>query len=257
MFLSTHFGLGVLFLSFVLCVLFNFPEGILLSSVCLPIPRIVLSFAFHFLHRLWSQPKNTENGILPVQRLHREALSEHGDAFQLGARATMRPYGSTIEDAVGYFKTVNFPIPGKATSLDRGGYPPAAGGDKAFTPAGLREVEKETQAWLQFETEQYILDESLQAQVLKLAQKQGRNKACGFVGPFDAILRAPTGAEEAQKINAGISSLFQAAAEAGVHMGRVVGSGSMTGTNGSSAFIYIHTPHRTTVGTHLLLSHGS
>ena len=31
------------------------------------------------------------HGILPVQRLAREARSEHGDAFQLGARATMRP----------------------------------------------------------------------------------------------------------------------------------------------------------------------
>ena len=37
-------------------------------------------------------------GITSVQRLHREAVSEHGDAFQLGARATMRPYGTTVAD---------------------------------------------------------------------------------------------------------------------------------------------------------------
>ena len=52
---------------------------------------------------------------------------------------------------------------------------------------------------------------------------QGRNKACGFVGPFDAILRKGEVPEMAEAITA----LFRAAAERGVHMGRVVGSGSM------------------------------
>ena len=41
----------------------------------------------------------SRHGILPVQRLAREARSEHGDVFQLGARATMRPYGTTYEEA--------------------------------------------------------------------------------------------------------------------------------------------------------------
>ena len=35
-------------------------------------------------------------GITPVQRLHREARSEHGDSLTMGARATMMPYGNTI-----------------------------------------------------------------------------------------------------------------------------------------------------------------
>ena len=30
-------------------------------------------------------------GLLPIQRLHREALSQLGDVFQRGARASMRP----------------------------------------------------------------------------------------------------------------------------------------------------------------------
>ena len=42
-------------------------------------------------------------GLLPVQRLHREARSAHGDAFQLGARATMRPYGTMVEEAHDYY----------------------------------------------------------------------------------------------------------------------------------------------------------
>ena len=46
-------------------------------------------------------------GLLSVQRLHREAVSEHGDAFQLGARATMRPYGTTVEDARQYLRAVH------------------------------------------------------------------------------------------------------------------------------------------------------
>lgn len=75
-------------------------------------------------------------GLLPVQRLHREALSAHGDAYQLGARATLRPYATTYEEAERYFRTVSFPVPGRATPYDRGGYPVRAG-DRSmmFTPA--------------------------------------------------------------------------------------------------------------------------
>jgi hypothetical protein len=58
-------------------------------------------------------------GLLPVQRLHREAVSAHGDAFQLGARATMRPYGTTLAEAETYFKAITFPTPGAATPFDR------------------------------------------------------------------------------------------------------------------------------------------
>jgi len=163
-------------------------------------------------------------GLLPVQRLHREALSQHGDAYQLGARATMRPYSTTYEDAERYFRTINFPVPGKATPDDRGGYP-VRSGDRTmmFTPASLREAETETQGWLQFETAEYILDTELRDRVLDLMAAQGRNKVCGFVGPFDAILREGV----IPQIEPATDALFRAAAERGVHMGRVVGSGSM------------------------------
>ncbi|HIG18729.1 MAG TPA: M23 family metallopeptidase, partial [Candidatus Handelsmanbacteria bacterium] len=66
-------------------------------------------------------------GLLQCQRLHREAFSSHGDVFQLGARATMKPYGTTYEDAERFFRAVNFPVPGQATPDDRGGYPVRTG----------------------------------------------------------------------------------------------------------------------------------
>lgn len=163
-------------------------------------------------------------GLLPVQRLHREALSSHGDVYQLGARATMRPYSTTYEDAERYFRTINFPVPGKATPDDRGGYP-VRSGDRTmmFTPDSLRNAETETQGWIQFETAEFILNTELRDRVLDLMAAQGRNKACGFVGPFDAILREGA----IPQIEPATDALFRAAAERGVHMGRVVGSGSM------------------------------
>jgi hypothetical protein len=163
-------------------------------------------------------------GLLPVQRLHREALSSHGDVYQLGGRATMRPYSTTYEDAERYFRTINFPVPGKATPDDRGGYP-VRSGDRTmmFTPDSLRNAETETQGWIQFETAEFILNTELRDRVLDLMAAQGRNKACGFVGPFDAILREGA----IPQIEPATDALFRAAAERGVHMGRVVGSGSM------------------------------
>ena len=164
------------------------------------------------------------HGLLPLQRLHREASSSHGDAFQLGARATMRPYATTLREAEEYYRSIRFPNPGSATPFDRGGYPVRMGDrSMTFTPDSIREAETETQGWLQFETAELILYASVRDRVLDLMGEQGRNRACGFVGPFDAILRegAIPEMEEA------IGRLFQAAARRGVHMGRVIGSGSM------------------------------
>ena len=163
-------------------------------------------------------------GLLPVQRLHREALSAHGDAYQLGARATMRPYGTTYEEAERYFRSVNFPAPGRATPYDRGGYPVRTG-DRTmmFTPEDLRNAETDVQGWLQFETAEYIMDTGLRDRLLDLMAAQGRNKACGFVGPFDAMLREG----DLPQVNDAVNELFRVAAGKGVHMGRVVGSGSM------------------------------
>lgn len=164
-------------------------------------------------------------GILPIQRLNREAVSEHGDAFQKGARATMRPYGTTFEEAVQYYKAVTFPEEGKATKDDRGGYP-VRGGDRSmkFTPGELRAAEVDTQGWIQFETGEYILNTTLRNKVLDLMVRQGNNKACVFVGPFDAILREGASNE----MDRAIGDLFRACSERGILAGRVVGSGSMT-----------------------------
>ena len=163
-------------------------------------------------------------GLLPLQRLHREARSAHGDAFQLGARATMRPYATTMEEAQSYYKSINFPVPGKASAYDRGGYPVRTGDrSMTFTPETLLNAEKETQGWLQFETAELIVDAKLRDRVLDLMEAQGENKACGFVGPFDAILREGDIPEMEEAIN----DLFRAAAKRKIHMGRVVGSGTM------------------------------
>ncbi len=163
-------------------------------------------------------------GLLAVQRLHREARSAHGDVYQMGARASLRPYSTTYEDAEAFFKSVNFPVPGQATPDDRGGYPVRTG-DRTmmFTPDDLRNAETETQGWIQFETAEYILDRKLRDRVLDLMAAQGRNKACGFVGPFDAILREG----EIPEINDAVNELFREASKRGIHTGRVVGSGSM------------------------------
>lgn len=164
-------------------------------------------------------------GLLPVQRLHREALSAFGDAYQLGARATMRPYGTTFEEAERYLRCVRFPEPRKATPHDRGGYPVRTGDRSAvFTPDELRSAESETQSWVQFETAEYIMDTGLRDRVLDLMARQGPHRSCGFVGPFDTILREG----DLPEVNDAINDLFRAAARRGIHMGRVVGSGSLT-----------------------------
>ncbi len=164
-------------------------------------------------------------GILPVQRLHRAAVSEFGDSFVMGARAAMRPYGTTLEEAERFFASLSYPVPGHATSDDRGGYPVRTG-DRSliFTPDELRAAETETQGWLQFETGEYIVDRSIRDRLLDLMARQGRHRAVAFVGPFDAILRERRGDE----IGPAMNDLFQAAAAKGIHSGRVVGSGSMT-----------------------------
>jgi len=163
------------------------------------------------------------NGITPVQRLHREARSEHGDALCTGARATMMPYGTTFREAEEYFRCVNFPQEGAATPFDRGAFPVRNGSfDLLFSPQELRAGERETQAWLQFETTEYIANDNLRDQILELMVSQGKNKACGFVGLFDASMRAGS----QPWMEAATANLFQAAVQRGIYMGRICGSGS-------------------------------
>jgi hypothetical protein len=163
-------------------------------------------------------------GLLAVQRLRRDAGSSYGDAYVLGARATMRPYGTTFEEAERYLRSVDFPVPGRATPFDRGGYP-MRGGDRTlkFTPGELRAAETETQAWVQFETGEYIMDLKLRDRVLDHMASLGRNKACVYIGPFDAIMRQG----DVPEMREAIDGLIRAGVDRGIHMGRVVGSGSM------------------------------
>lgn len=162
-------------------------------------------------------------GITPVQRLHREARSRHGDSLTMGARATMAPYGTTLKECEDYYKCVTYPTVGAATPLDRGGFPMRTG-DRTmlFTPDSLKEGETETQGWIQFETSEYILDTGIRNGVLDHMMAQGRNKGCGFIGPFDAVMR---GGESPQMADA-CDTLCTEAANRGIFMGRVCGSGS-------------------------------
>lgn len=58
-----------------------------------------------------------------------------------------------MKQAEEYFKSVAYPTTGKATPLDRGGFPMRTGNyDLVFTPDELRAAEVETQGWIQFET---------------------------------------------------------------------------------------------------------
>eukprot|EP00658_Telonema_sp_P-2_P039042 TRINITY_DN2790_c0_g1_i2.p1 TRINITY_DN2790_c0_g1~~TRINITY_DN2790_c0_g1_i2.p1 ORF type:complete len:172 (-),score=43.67 TRINITY_DN2790_c0_g1_i2:62-577(-) len=49
------------------------------------------------------------HGITAIQRLHREAVSEHGDCLTMGARATMRPYGITPDETATYLEAIAYP----------------------------------------------------------------------------------------------------------------------------------------------------
>jgi len=168
-------------------------------------------------------------GIIPVQRLHREALSEHGDQLTMGCRATMRPYGATLDDTCKYLECCRYPEPGKATPNSRGGFPLRQGNrEMYFTPASLRAAETETQAWVQFETMEYISAGETRTGVLQAMAAEGRNKSCGFIGPFDGLLRSGAGIPgiAPPNINADLASLIKESADLGVHIGRVCGSGS-------------------------------
>jgi len=168
-------------------------------------------------------------GLTVIQRLHREAVSEHGDSLTLGCRATMRPYGTSVAEAAEYLEAVKYPTPGSPSPSSRGGFP-MRGGDRQmyFTPTSLREAEQpHTQAWVQFETDEYIREGPIRDGVIAQMAAEGRNKACGFVGPFDAILRGGEGQKDGQKSMAEeIDNLIAYAATKGVHMGRVCGSGT-------------------------------
>ena len=106
------------------------------------------------------------------------------------------------------FFSNQFPEPGNPTPHDRGGYP-VRNGDRSmnYTPDDLRSSETETQGWIQFETSEYIIDRQLRGKILQLMVDQGRNKACGFVGPLDVILRQG----EIPEVNDAINDLFRKA----------------------------------------------
>jgi hypothetical protein len=122
-----------------------------------------------------------------------------------------------------YYRCVQYPRTGAATPHDRGGYPMRKGdGAMLFTPDALKAAETECQGWVQFETSEYIEDVPTRDRVLDVMSLQGRNKAAGFIGPFDALMRGG----DALRVAKACDDLIAAAADRGVFMGRVCGSGS-------------------------------
>lgn len=162
-------------------------------------------------------------GITPIQRLHREAVSEHGDSLVLGARGTMRPYISTVEEVDEYCRAITYPTPGSATPADRGGFPVRLGDmQMTATPDLTRAAESETQGWVMFETAELLGVEGTQVrdEALDRMRAQGRNRTAGFVGAFDAGMRG--GASD--ELTAAISALPSAAAARGICVGRLCGT---------------------------------
>ena len=173
-------------------------------------------------------------GMCPVQRLHREARSEHGDSLTLGNRGTMMPYASSVEEVQSFIECLHYPdikplsadaVAQPATCNSRGAFPLKDGAKNLlFTPQELRDIERDCQGWVQFETAELICDRAVRDEVLGLMQAQPRNSLVGFVGPFDAIMRSG----EPAKIMADVDALGRDAADRGIHMGRVCGSGTCT-----------------------------
>mmetsp|Transcript_24342 Transcript_24342/g.63508 ORF Transcript_24342/g.63508 Transcript_24342/m.63508 type:complete len:335 (+) Transcript_24342:236-1240(+) len=164
------------------------------------------------------------HGITPIQRLPREALSDHGDSLTLGARATMMPYATSVEQVRDYLATVRYPHShpeGTPPSpLDRGGYPLRDGTGTLLPTGGLVAGEGEqTQGCVQFETAELLLDTAARDEVLDLMAAEGPNRAFGFVGAMDAVLRVG----DAAVVNAAVNDLAAASVARGVHMGRLCG----------------------------------
>lgn len=164
-------------------------------------------------------------GLLPVQRLPREAVSAHGDALQLGALATMRPYATQYEEAVQYVSAMSFPSGGDATPHNRGAYP-VRGGDRGmlYNHDELLRAEQECQGWLQFETAEYLCDPETRDRVLTLIASAGKNRYCAFVGTFDASLRSGNRTDLPNRIR----EFFRVSAAHGIVAGRPVSPGPGT-----------------------------
>jgi hypothetical protein len=165
-------------------------------------------------------------GLTPIQRLPREARSAHGDALSLGARGTMRPYASTVQDAVEYLACLSLPDgTSEPTPLHRGAYPARSGdGTPAFSVEGLRRAESgKVLACLQFETADYIADAARRDTVIDLlaAFDSGRG-GVAFVGGFDAAMRA-VGRTFLDELGPQIAAVHRTACEHGVPSGAVVG----------------------------------
>ena len=159
-------------------------------------------------------------GITPIQRLPREARSLHGDSLVFGARGTMRPYGTSLEDATDYLACVDFPAEGSegTRALARGAIPVRRGaGSLTFTEDSLRDAERgKTLPLCQFETEEYLLDVGRRDAVLDALAAAGGG---AFVGAFDATMRA----KEPSLLPGAIEALCREAAARGVVTGGVVG----------------------------------
>jgi len=156
----------------------------------------------------------------------------HGDSLALGNRGTMMPYASSVAEVKEYIECLHFPdtkptspdaVVQPATKFSRGAFPLKDGAKNLiFTTQGLRDIESDCQGWVQFETAELICDRGVRDEVLGIMASQPRNSMVGFVGPFDAVMRSG----EPEKILPDVDQLGRDAADLGIHMGRVCGSGT-------------------------------
>ena len=165
------------------------------------------------------------HGVTPIQRLPREARSEHGDALTLGCRGTMMPYASSLEEVVDYLQCIRYPdeengFPG--TTLSRGAYPVKRGdGSLILDVHELRESEESAcQGFVQFETAELISDPEARFAALETMSALPPNTAIAFVGPFDAMMRSESFKWSA--IQNDVVSLTEEAMELKDHVGRPI-----------------------------------
>jgi hypothetical protein len=118
---------------------------------------------------------------------------------------------------------VSFPSPTVAAPSphNRGGYPFRDGaGTLEFNSATLLNTEgRETQACVQFETQELLFDSVARDAVLDLMAEAGPNRAFGFVGALDATIRT----RDPAAVAAAVDALGIAAMDRGVHVGKLCG----------------------------------
>jgi len=136
-------------------------------------------------------------GMTPIQRLPRDAGSQFGDALTLGARGVMRPYGTTAKDLDDFLEYCRYPDgTTRPSALRRGAFPLRRGDGTFVGGSDLLRAEEQQNCLvsLQFESSEYVLDETLRRHLLqKLSSSDDKSspiRSIAFLGAIDLAMRA-------------------------------------------------------------------